>query len=59
MAGGVKIADLEESKRRDSLRKKPEVVHYKGQLLQRVEYYADDRIAIITIPWPANRDLQP
>ncbi|HUD81725.1 MAG TPA: DHH family phosphoesterase [Patescibacteria group bacterium] len=51
VAGGVKIADLE-SKRRDSLRKKPEVVHYKGQLLQRVEYYADDRIAIVTIPWP-------
>jgi nanoRNase/pAp phosphatase (c-di-AMP/oligoRNAs hydrolase) len=28
-----------------------ELVHYKGQLLQRVEYHADDQIAIISVPW--------
>jgi phosphoesterase RecJ-like protein len=50
VAGGVKIADLE-SKRRDSMRKKPQTVHYKGELLQRVEYFDNDRIAIVVIPW--------
>src|ERR1035437_2232317 len=48
--GGVSIAELE-NRRREMMRKKPELVHYKGALLQRIEYFADDRIAIVTIPW--------
>lgn len=48
--GGVNIAKLE-NKRRDMMRKSPDLVHYKGDLLKRVEYYSDDRIATITIPW--------
>ncbi len=48
--GGVSIAELE-NKRRDMMRKSPELVHYKGQLLQRVEYFANDRVAALTIPW--------
>lgn len=48
--GGVNIAELE-NKRRDMMRKKPELIHYKGALLQRVEYFSDDRIATVTIPW--------
>jgi phosphoesterase RecJ-like protein len=51
VGGGVKIAELE-SKRRDCMRKKPQTVRYKGELLQRVEYYDKDRVAVITIPWP-------
>lgn len=47
---GVKLAELDE-KRRAMYRKKPELVHYKGQLLQRIAYHADDRIATVTIPW--------
>lgn len=47
---GVKIAELE-SKRRDFMRKKPDIVHYKGELLKRVEYFNDNRVAVITIPW--------
>lgn len=50
VAGGVSIAALEQA-RRELMRKKPELVHYKGQLLQRVEYFADTRIASVTIPW--------
>lgn len=50
VAGGVSIAEIEQA-RRELQRKKPEIVRYKGQLLQRVEYFADDRIATITIPW--------
>lgn len=47
---GVKLAALE-AKRRENMRKSPTMVRYKGELLQRVEYAADDRVALITIPW--------
>jgi phosphoesterase RecJ-like protein len=50
VAGGVSIAALEQA-RRELMRKKPELVRYKGELLQRIEYYADNRIATVTIPW--------
>lgn len=48
--GGVSLADLEHA-RRELMHKSPELVHYKGELLQRVEYYADDRVATVSIPW--------
>jgi bifunctional oligoribonuclease and PAP phosphatase NrnA len=48
--GGVSIARLEQ-KRRELMRKSPELIKYKGELLQRIEYFADSRIATITIPW--------
>jgi phosphoesterase RecJ-like protein len=47
---GVSIPELEE-KRREMMRKAPELVHYKGELLQRVEYFHDNRVATVTIPW--------
>ncbi|HEV2403619.1 MAG TPA: DHH family phosphoesterase [Candidatus Saccharimonadales bacterium] len=47
---GVDIALLEQQ-RRELGRRPTELIHYKGELLQRVEFYADDRIATITIPW--------
>jgi bifunctional oligoribonuclease and PAP phosphatase NrnA len=50
VAGGVSIAALEHQ-RRQLMRKTPELVRYKGKLLQRIEYAADNRIATITIPW--------
>jgi len=48
--GGVKLAELEQI-RRETIRRDPELVHYKGLLLQRVEFHHDDRIATVTIPW--------
>lgn len=48
---GVSIAQLEHN-RRQLMRKSAELTAYKGQLLQRIEYAADGRIAIIHIPWP-------
>jgi phosphoesterase RecJ-like protein len=48
--GGVSIAELE-NERRELMRKDPDIVTYKGALLQRIEYFADGRIAIIHIPW--------
>lgn len=48
--GGISLAELEHA-RRELMRKSPELVHYKGELLQRVEYFADNRIAVVSIPW--------
>lgn len=47
---GVSLADLEYN-RRLLMRKSPELVAYKGLLLQRVEYHDDTKIASVTIPW--------
>ena len=47
---GVSLAKLENA-RRESGRKTPEILKYKGQLLQRIEYHADGRVATVTIPW--------
>jgi phosphoesterase RecJ-like protein len=47
---GVNIAELE-NKRRQLMLKKPEILAYKGELLQRVEYFANNRLAVVTIPW--------
>lgn len=47
---GANIPKLDE-KRRQIYEKSPQLIHYKGQLLQRVEFVADDQIAHITIPW--------
>lgn len=47
---GVKLAELE-SARRESMRREPELIHYKGRLLQRVEFHDRDRIAVVVIPY--------
>jgi phosphoesterase RecJ-like protein len=47
---GVKLSELEE-KRRETMRKSPELIRYKGELLQRLEYFDDNHIATVTIPW--------
>ncbi len=56
--GGINIPQLEE-KRRDMIRKTPEIVAYKGQLLQRVEYHSDNRVSTITIPWKEIEQYSP
>lgn len=48
--GGVSLAALENN-RRELMRKSAELTAYKGRLLQRIEYAADGRLAIIYIPW--------
>lgn len=50
VARGVSIPKLEE-KRRETMRKAPELVAYKGRLLERIEYYNNNQISTVTIPW--------
>lgn len=47
---GVSLPELEEA-RRQTMRKSVELVRYKGELLQRIDYHADNQIATVTIPW--------
>ncbi len=47
---GVSLAKLDNN-RRELMRKSPELLNYKGTLLQRIEYADNNRIAMITIPW--------
>jgi len=47
---GVKLAELDNA-RRETMRKEPELIAYKGKLLQRVEFVDNGRIALLVIPW--------
>ena len=48
--GGVSLAEID-NLRRQTMKREPELVHYKGRLLERVEFHDNNRIASITIPW--------
>lgn len=47
---GVVPAELE-AKRRVMMKKTPEILTYKGQLIERIEYHLDGSLALIHIPW--------
>ncbi|GAC1390877.1 MAG: bifunctional oligoribonuclease/PAP phosphatase NrnA [Candidatus Saccharimonadales bacterium] len=46
---GIKLSKLD-MLRKEMQKKSPELMQYKGQLMQRIEYFNDDAIAVITIP---------
>lgn len=46
---GVSLAELENA-RRETLRREPELIHYKGRLLERVEFHDGGRIVSVMIP---------
>ncbi len=47
---GVVLAELE-ARRRLGMVKPLSIIKYKGELLQRIEYFNDDRLAMVVIPW--------
>lgn len=40
-----------EERRREYAKKSPEILQYKAELISRVEYFLDGRLAIVHIPW--------
>lgn len=50
---------LLDSKRRDLMRKDPKLVHYKGELLQRVQFDMSGRIAFVMIPFSEIEQYSP
>lgn len=47
---GASSAEIEE-RRREYMKKSPEILAYKGKLIERIEYFLDGRLAFIHIPW--------
>lgn len=47
---GAKLADID-NRRRDFMKKSPEILEYKGKLLQRIEYFLNGQLAVVHIPW--------
>ncbi len=47
---GASIANLE-ARRREFMKKSPEILKYKGILLQRVEYHLDNQLAVVHVSW--------
>ena len=47
---GASMSEID-MRRRGFMKKSPELVTYKGKLLQRIEYLLDGRLAWLTIPW--------
>jgi bifunctional oligoribonuclease and PAP phosphatase NrnA len=55
---GANLAELE-TRRRLSMLKPLEIIKYKGELLQRIEYYANKSLALVTIPWEEIQKYSP
>lgn len=47
---GASNAAIEE-RRREFMKKAPEILAYKGELIGRIEYYLNGKLAIVHIPW--------
>ena len=47
---GASNAAIEE-RRREFMKKAPEILAYKGELIGRIEYYLDGALALVHIPW--------
>lgn len=47
---GAKNSVIEE-RRREFMKKAPEILAYKGELIGRIEYFLDGKLALVHIPW--------
>lgn len=47
---GASLSEID-NRRRDFMKKSPEILAYKGRLLERIEYFNDGSLALVHIPW--------
>jgi len=47
---GAKNSDIEE-RRREFMKKSPEILAYKGELIGRIEYLLSGKLALVHVPW--------
>ncbi len=47
---GAKVADIEDA-RREFMKKSPEILEYKGKLIERIEYLLDGKLALVHVPF--------
>ncbi|MCA9334984.1 DHH family phosphoesterase [Candidatus Saccharibacteria bacterium] len=50
VALGAQNSAIEE-RRREFMKKSPEVLEYKGELIGRIEYFLDGKLALVHVPW--------
>lgn len=50
MKHGAHPAEID-TKRREFMRKPADILLYKAELIQRIEYHCDNRLAVVHIPW--------
>lgn len=55
---GAKMSEID-ARRRETMQKSPEIVAYKGKLLQRIEYLIDGKLAYVHIPWEEIEEFSP
>ncbi len=53
---GVNISELEE-RRREFMKKSPRILDYKADLIKRIEYSLDGKLATVHIPWDDIREF--
>lgn len=47
---GARVSTIED-RRREFMKKSPEILAYKGELISRIEYLLDGKLALVHIPW--------
>jgi phosphoesterase RecJ-like protein len=47
---GASLSDID-GRRREFMKKSPEILAYKGRLIERIEYHVDGQLALVHIPW--------
>ena len=47
---GASASDIEEA-RREFMKKSPDILSYKGKLIERIEYLLDGQLALVHVPW--------
>lgn len=55
---GASLAEIDK-RRREFIKKSPKIVTYKGELLQRIEYILEGKLALIHIPWEEIEEYSP
>ena len=50
VALGASSAEIE-GRRREFMKKSPEILKYKGELLERIEYHVNGKLGLVHIPW--------
>lgn len=47
---GARNAEIEE-RRREFMKKSPEILAYKGKLIEKIDYHLDGKLALVHVPW--------
>lgn len=47
---GASLSEID-NRRREFMKKSPEILAYKAKLIERIEYHADGQLALVHIPW--------